>query len=384
MKIANKFILLTLLLPFCISCNNQNETSDSDLLPSDYKMINDFECWDDLATLLFKDSFGKATINTDLNYIKHGQGSMKVEIFSTYEMPTILLYPGFNPINKSNFNDVDRIITDVYNSSDEEVSIFLNIDSRSTYGFEMDATAREYILKPNSWNKVVYDLNREYLLDTFSLDEVMHIAMRFERIKSDPYTLYIDNMQIHINDELKAKTYVRESDEIMFFENDRDIDYFNCTSYYFLTKIYPIIDINIEPKYVSQGKKSLRVRIPEGTNGAFPMIELHNNKEVIDRISKANGISLDIFNANNLNIPIDIHIRDFNRTSGGALKASVKRQVWIEANSWSTITFSKEELIKGSLDMNNILELSFEFIDQKNFIANDQYTTFYFDNFKIL
>ena len=151
-----------------------------------------------------------------------------------------------------------------------------------------------------------------------------------------------------------------------------------------MTKIYPIIDINIEPKYVSQGKKSLRVRIPEGTNGAFPMIELHNNKEVIDRISKANGISLDIFNANNINIPIDIHIRDFNRTSGGALKASVKRQVWIEANSWSTITFSKEELIKGSLDMNNILELSFEFIDQKNFIANDQYTTFYFDNFKIL
>ena len=97
MKITNKFILLTLLLPFCISCNNQNETSDSDLLPSDYKMINDFECWDDLATLLFKDSFGKATINTDLNYIKHGQGSMKVEIFSTYEMPTISEYPHHRP-----------------------------------------------------------------------------------------------------------------------------------------------------------------------------------------------------------------------------------------------------------------------------------------------
>lgn len=377
-------ILFVAIMTFCsTSCDGSND-KDITSEVTGLTTIYDFETWDELSTCAFKYQFGRATVNKDKKYIKSGEGSMKVEIEGTTQAPYILFYPGFEPVNKSDFTDVDRIMIDVYNPENREISVWLSLDTRSTYGFEMNTTGKEFKLQPNQWNKVVYNLNRESLSKAFSLKEVMHIAMRFDTIgEYQPYTLYVDNIQIRTGEPMKEYTVTRAENELLFFENDSDVEFFNCTTYYFIKYLYPLLDVNLDPNYCSQGVKSMRARIPVSDQNVFPMLELQIDALGQDVFKDATAVSIDIYNANHEKLPLDIHFRDFYRTSGGDPKGHLKRQVWIDANSWITLTFTREELEKATVDMDNLKNIGFETIDQKD-SAFGKYVEFYFDNFKII
>jgi len=376
-------LLATTLLLASSGCA-KGETKTPETTQNGIETIYDFESWDELATCAFKYQFGKATINKDKAYIKSGEGSMKVEIAATTQAPYILFYPGFDPVNKSDFNDVDRITMDVYNPEDREISIWLGLDVRASYGFEINTTGKEFILRPNAWNKIVYQIDREAFLRAFSLDEVMHIALRFDTIGEEgAYTLYVDKMQIRTGESLKTYNVSREADEILYFEHDTDLNFFNCSTYYFVNYLYPLLSVNLDPQYCSQGKKSMYVRVPVSDLTVFPMVELQVDAVGQEVFKDATAFSVDIYNANHKRLPVDIHVRDFNRTSGGAPKAALKRQVWLEPNTWTTVVFTRDELNTATVDMDKLENIGFELLDQSD-SAFGKYVDFYFDNFKVI
>lgn len=382
MKKAIAYLLTAL---FCLSaagCEGKNKESVASVAEDGIITLYDFESWEELSAFAFRYEFGRATINRDKAYVKSGDASMKVEISAKTQTPYILFYPGFEPVEKSDFTDVDRITLDVYNPEDREISVWLSLDTRSAYGFEMNTTGKEFVLRKNSWNKVVYQINRESLTKAFSLEEVMHIALRLDTTE-DAYTLYFDNMQIRTGEKQKEYKSQRKTDELLFFEDDRDIDFFNCSTYYFVKYLYPLLDVNLDPNYCTEGRKSMRVRIPISDLAVFPMVELQVDAIDSAAFKDAKAISLDIYNANAKRLPVDIHMRDFYRTSGGSPKADLKRQVWLNADEWTTVIFTREELAAATVDIEGLKNIGFEFIDQ-NDKGFGKYIRFYMDNFKII
>ncbi|MGN1053495.1 MAG: hypothetical protein ACI4SH_08930 [Candidatus Scatosoma sp.] len=376
------YLLSALFLLGACGCGESNAGSASNAAADGVRTIYDFESWEELSTCAFKYEFDRATINRDKKYVKSGEASMKIEVSAKTQTPYILFYPGFEPVEKSDFTDVDRIMLDVYNPEDRDISIWMSLDVRSSYGFEMNTTSKEFVLRKNTWNKVVYRTNRESLTRAFSLEEVMHIALRFDTAE-EPYALYCDNMQIRTGEPQKEYQSQRQDGELLFFEDDRDIDFFNCTTYYYIQYLYPILDINLDPNYCSEGKKSMRVRIPLSDLVVFPMVELQVDAIDASAFKDAKAISMDIYNANGKSVPVDFHIRDFYRTSGGAPKADLKRQIWLSADSWTTVTFTREELAISTVDIEALKNIGFEFIDQ-NDKSFGKYVRFYMDNFKII
>ena len=382
MKKAIAYLLTAL---FCLSaagCEGKNKESVASVAEDGIITLYDFESWEELSAFAFRYEFGRATINRDKAYVKSGDASMKVEISAKTQTPYILFYPGFEPVEKSDFTDVDRITLDVYNPEDREISVWLSLDTRSAYGFEMNTTGKEFVLRKNSWNKVVYQINRESLTKAFSLEEVMHIALRLDTTE-DAYTLYFDNMQIRTGEKQKEYKSQRKTDELLFFEDDRDIDFFNCSTYYFVKYLYPLLDVNLDPNYCTEGRKSMRVRIPISDLTVFPMVELQVDAIDSAAFKDAKAISLDIYNANAKRLPVDIHMRDFYSTSGGSPKADIKRQVWLNAYEWTTVIFTREELAAATVDIEGLKNIGFEFIDQ-NDKGFGKYIRFYMDNFKII
>lgn len=382
--------LLTLLLAAALvitaaGCGRNNDNS-SPAAPAQnangVTTLYDFESWQELGEFLYLYDFGTATVNTDKRYIKSGDGSMKVEIKPTELTPFILFYPGFEPNEKYDFGDVDRIMLDVYNAEEREVSIWLNLDTRSSYGFEMNSTGKEFVLKPASWTKVVYELDREALTKAFSLEEVMHIALRFQATDEN-YCLYLDNLQIRTGQPQAEYNVSREANELLFFEDDRDINFFNCTTYYFRKCLFPIVDNNYDARYCSQGRKSMRVRVPLSPGGYYPMIDLQTEALGEDVFRGAEGISIDIYNANGKQLPVDFHFRDFHRTSGAEPKGKLKKTVYLDPGEWTTVTVTKAELAAATVNIEAIQNIGFEFIDQSD---SDfaPFIVYYLDNFTII
>lgn len=374
-------VIVSAFLVFMCGCGKG--TKDREAVKSEMETILDFENWDELALVACSDDFGIAKINSDKKYIKHGEGSVKVTVFSKDKTPSMLVYPGLKPINISDFSGIDIITADIYNDEDRPVEFYMSIDTRAKSGMETDGAVQTFSLGPKSWNKVIYNINGETVSGVINLEEVIHIAFRFDTVKEgyDSYTVYLDNLSVRKR-ESAAEPPSREEDEIIYFEDERDLGLCNCSTYYFARYLYPITSVNYEKQFVSQGNSSMKAFIPKSDVTVFPMIEILTRGTGVD-FKGAKSISMDIYNANNKRLPVDIHIRDYSRTSGAAPKSDLKKQVWLDANSWGTFVFTKEELAKSTVNIEAIEQIAFETIDQNDPLLGGG-ITYYFDNFKVV
>lgn len=243
-----------------ISLANPLNTETETIMPFDtYRQLQQIKAWGNL--------FGRATVNTDFDYITQGNGSMHVEIMGDYT--SVNAYPFFiidcekDGVTTKNFSKYEYICLDVYNDTDKVLNIKLHISVYGTSGKIEDTPSQDVELQPNSWTNARYDLSDGSVRRGFNnLSNVAGVVVQFMEYstsKNDtPNSLYIDNLAGKRVASPADYNPSRQANEMLFFENDGDMNFFN-TDAMCLNVIYNAdLSINTNSAFVSQGAKSLK------------------------------------------------------------------------------------------------------------------------------
>lgn len=176
-------------------CKNKAETEGKG-----YTLINDFESNEEFDLLRLFGVLGKVEKNTQSQYVTNGAASAKLTIVSKpYKEQTPYMEQAFDLIkrneNYSNFQDVTAISFDVYNTSQEEISLGLQLTYKESNGM------RQSYQLPHGWTTVSYMVKREYIPKTTNKDGinapwVENLRLFFDRLAED-CIIYMDNMRIY-------------------------------------------------------------------------------------------------------------------------------------------------------------------------------------------
>jgi hypothetical protein len=210
---------------------------------------------------------GRASVNTDQNYITQGSGSMRLEVSGDYN--SVNAYPFFSincqksSVSTKNFSAFEYISFDVFNDTDETLHIMIHL---SVYGYSAkveDTNTQTVTLLPGVWTMAKYDLQDGSVRKGFNnLQNVAAVVVEFPEYRTSEF----DGVNIFYFDNFAGKrvsspvTYnpARETNELLYFENSGDINYFN-TDAYRLNIIYNAqLSINTNTSFVSQGTKSMK------------------------------------------------------------------------------------------------------------------------------
>lgn len=175
-KIVVVFIVsllsLTMLLCACSSNGEKNkETIDHSYSTVNGKTcINSFETQKDLNSVMSYSYFGKVDLETEnKNYIKDGDASAKLTLFSDRFGNTIAKNPCiyqsmrnvYRNVDKTDFANVKSVECDIYNAQDVVLRVGFRLVYYRNYDGGMEGTTIKYYdLAPNAWTPVSYDVTQ--------------------------------------------------------------------------------------------------------------------------------------------------------------------------------------------------------------------------------
>ena len=148
---------------------------------------------------------GETKINTDSQYITEGTGSWMIRPEGDYGKSND--YPWFKmrltdtTFATDNFSNYNAILLDIYNASDEEISVQLSFAAHITDEVT-DGIGGEYTLAANAWTTCKIDLTEAIystgnLFDMSQAIETMSLTFNDKKTNRDDAvpTIYIDNLR---------------------------------------------------------------------------------------------------------------------------------------------------------------------------------------------
>ncbi len=187
-------------------------------------LMNGFEVFDrDVQLLRVFNRFGRLEQNTDKEYVKSGESSLRVQPFGGriinntanpfFIIPTVSTR--FSELAFGDFSKVDKVSFWVYNTEDEELNIGVGfqteniavIGGRPTMDKVRRTTTTYYTVK-SGWNYIEYEVLPAYLTwQGLDLKQVLGIAFEFDYVWSNDFAdapeLYIDDVCLSYTDETK-------------------------------------------------------------------------------------------------------------------------------------------------------------------------------------
>ncbi len=200
MKNIVRILVVILCLTFClpVAACNKSEKNEKDTFVFDFSRGTD-----DFQLVRIFNSFGKAELNDDAQYVKEGGYSLKLRpLGNKYSsgLPIVSL-PLSSERFKFDYTDarsIDKFTADIYNAEDGEIMMYYGLVGR--YASVNDMTrmeTRSIKLKPG-WNGVEFsysDINFIYY------SSAVGVYFMFENAKSndlsDAPTLYLDNIKVY-------------------------------------------------------------------------------------------------------------------------------------------------------------------------------------------
>lgn len=301
MSKKNFLFLLLAVCMFCFAaCGNTDGSGgngNGDRIPesviSQSVMVCDFETQDDIYNLSFPYGryFGKYSLNKLLEYVSHGEGSVKLEPQgdgSGVGAKPILVFQlskfESDDETKDNYNlrdflRVEYIVFDVYNDSAEAKSVFANM----VYGANNDTMPElEFVLNAKGWTTCVYPVNYRYTSIGFDLENAFSFQITFEPVhySQESPIFYLDNLVLKYANSAQTSALIEpDNNEICSF--DKDYQKFVMISFvagsYGDRTCYPAFEINKNPVYTKNGVgQSLRVNIAAGktVDSSWPQFTL--------------------------------------------------------------------------------------------------------------
>ena len=201
-------------------CNKQ----ETEVVPKGYAMLNDFETSSEFDLLRLFGVLGKVEKNTQADYVTSGNASAKILIFSNpYKKQAPYMEQAFELVKSGedyrNFENVAAISFDVYNASQNVLSVGLQLTYKESNGRK-----QSYELN-HGWTTVSFMVQREYLPKSTNKDGVLapwveNLRISFDRMEED-CVVYMDNVRIHKAQ--KAPSEIRRNlteNEICSFDRD--------------------------------------------------------------------------------------------------------------------------------------------------------------------
>ena len=187
-KIFLLFAILALLLTAgceTVDPDNGGNNLNGGLLEDDLVTIMAFENYSELQTIRgWSNMLGKASVNTDTNYITQGNASMRVDVYGDYT--SVNAYPYFiidcesTSVSTNDFSIFEYIALDVYNDTDETLHIKMHISAKGYSGKSEHTNAVVVELAPRQWTRATYDLEDGSVRKSFNdLQEVDGVVVQF-------------------------------------------------------------------------------------------------------------------------------------------------------------------------------------------------------------
>ncbi len=205
-----KQILLALLvLILCVlslsGCKKEEAPAPTQpVQQANFQQLLGFESYDEItrAKLAVGHMLGKMELNTDKQYIKQGNGSLKISVQGDYGNSTRNPYFKIDFLNTScatcDFSKFKSVSFDVYNASDKELHIKANLNVGKDDGNIISTAKETFTLKAKSWTTCTYDLSKMAGFTLYDFTSVRYMTIEFAEHKASreeaPNVFYIDNL----------------------------------------------------------------------------------------------------------------------------------------------------------------------------------------------
>ncbi len=231
--------------------------------------VNPFDSQRQLSSLQMFGYLGKAELNKDENYIKEGEGSMKVTVDAnpiSNESP--FFYQGLDqtPISRGNFTNFDyvsHVVMETYNAQETDSRIGLRLIYKyDSWGDTKQSIITWFDLKPG-WNTIEYVPGREYInLNGDGIRFVESIALVFERGTEDT-VYYLDDLRQYRTN-IPPSTIIKQLAENEICSFDHKWQSMSLGNLYWVSaKMQPIVEFNVNPAYTATGNGgSLKLTFP--------------------------------------------------------------------------------------------------------------------------
>ena len=228
-------------------------------------LLADFESYEELTQIGYKNAFGKIDVNTDKAYVTRGGRSAKLIILGDPSrenaQPAMYFYTSVKTVNFSDFSNVKELRIDFFNDSDRDINVYFGFLTALDMATEF-SNKQAYVLEKKKWSTLAIPFDGAVLKNTYAVDKVKNLVFMFDnRTSKDevPASVYVDNFRAVKYSKTPEFTKVRAENEILNFDTESDIDMLKGGGLTCAVEAYPFMSLNVDKKYVFSGIASLKV-----------------------------------------------------------------------------------------------------------------------------
>ncbi|MBQ7879974.1 MAG: hypothetical protein IJ317_04935 [Clostridia bacterium] len=285
------------------ACETEEKTEQAAETASSYISLEEFDSYDSVNKIWFKNTLGDARLSNDETYISSGENSLQVTVAdearykdqkheTSFYVPTQTANGDY-----SDFSMIDEVSLDVYGVSGSDLKVSLGLILRSAA--VVASPSKTFDIQAGEWTTVTFPVNRTVVDTCFSVKTVSHVDLSVQGVNA---VVCVDNMRLHraVNDFAPAEFYLDEN-EICDFEKPYQ-------EFAFVPKmaggVTPTAVINTDPDYATSGLRSLKVSSPAMDSNVWFNLEFSKNLFAAAEFSKRSSTSY---------IAIDVY-KPFERT----------------------------------------------------------------------
>ena len=207
-KLFSILATFVLILSVCFggtACKPENPGEEENY-PVGKVCLNDFESYKpDFSVIRILGQFGAINVNKDLNYVKSGTASAKLQPLGGYNsMVSPMFYVPFKSdtfqYDYSDLSRIRQVTAEIYNSEETDVNM--------TFGLVMEAVNTDMVNKTipvkyslkTGWNTVTYDVDVSVISILYDIDKAEGVYFGFDstgsRYIEDAPVLYLDDINL--------------------------------------------------------------------------------------------------------------------------------------------------------------------------------------------
>lgn len=350
LSIAMLILLTAAVSVIGTACQKKEPTTNKDNTKKETELIFSFESYKDIVgtKLWLKKQFGATKVNTDSKYITDGKGSWMLQPQGNYANkgsgadPYFTLECEETTFLTNDFLDYDKVMLDVYNDSEEEVTIRWCFKMNNFLGDMCETPTKEFKLGPKAWTTCEYDITDETYGTYYWHDSVQSMTVYFpdrkESRDDEVYTLYMDNLRGHITDTprfIEELDTVADMSEGITFENEKDHYQFSSASSgnnkFGLSRV-AYSDSSIAQANDSMGEYCLK---GDATGAIWPAFQL-NYGDIYDKgtlLTFWAYIEVDETKVGDATYFISSYVSETDRTEYEMLTSECKFNQWVQVSA---------------------------------------------------
>ncbi len=179
-------LLLVILGSLLVTGCEKSTTKETDM--SGKIQLLSFENYEEITgtKVRTENQLGKVSFVTDSEFVTEGTASMKIEVQGDYSRSSVNPYMqfecDFTTFGTSNFTDIESVSLDVYNASDEALSVTLYFKAGNFNREYESTTAVSYKIQPGEWTTCTYDIEKNW--GDLDLTDVRYFFLVFNEHKT--------------------------------------------------------------------------------------------------------------------------------------------------------------------------------------------------------